>query len=666
MREEPVEERLRSALLAGIWASSTVLLSWHASADLAIGDSGEIGGAAFSLGVAHETGFPLDMLLLRAFALLPIGSIAWRENVGVACVAAGAVTCVARLSAWLAEQVGISLAGGAAFAALVAGGALLGFQTFLASALAVEVYSTALLLVSCAALTLALTRHSRKAALYPLFGLALGAHVTAGLLMLPLLAADAISGWRRRIAAPRWLVARGTPIALAALLIAYLPLASRRDLAFDWGDPETPVALWRHLSAARIREAYASDMFANQGAPSAVLFAQLAQHSWLLLLALLGLVVLWRARRPIALLSLALLSLDLGYAVWVNPMGIAERQLGHASGALLAVLGGLGGACSIHALAARLRPRAFALSRVSLALALLLLFQIEWPQRADGYAVSERYGAGSPLLDLAPRSVYVCATDSACASALFAVYAEGARPDCVVVPAQHLWDETVTRRLVGLVSTSHAPLPATARRAQADRTLREVLRSSRLRPVYVEIPQATALDPAAIASGFEHVPWIGVSAQPFDPGLAERATRQLAAIERARFGAAGPPTALSRGLWASAHAEFGKVCLASDALAAGTAALRRAVELTPERAVAHSNLGVALEKQGDLSAALTETRRALELEPARPTAWVNLARLMLRTTGREAALSVLNAADRNAVRDPRLNALRAALLASRQ
>jgi Flp pilus assembly protein TadD len=104
--------------------------------------------------------------------------------------------------------------------------------------------------------------------------------------------------------------------------------------------------------------------------------------------------------------------------------------------------------------------------------------------------------------------------------------------------------------------------------------------------------------------------------------------------------------------------------LASDALAAGTAALRRAVELTPERAVSHSNLGVALEKQGDFSAALSETRRALELDPARPTAWVNLARLMLRTTGREAALSVLNAADRNAVRDPRLSALRAALQTS--
>jgi hypothetical protein len=44
---------------------------------------------------------------------------------------------------------------------------------------------------------------------------------------------------------------------------------------------------------------------------------------------------------------------------------------------------------------------------------------------------------------------------------------------------------------------------------------------------------------------------------------------------------------------------------------------------------------------------------------------VNLARLMLRTTGREAALAVLNAADHNAVRDPRLNELRAALLAGR-
>jgi tetratricopeptide (TPR) repeat protein len=660
MREEPLHVRLRSVLLAGIWASSTLLLTWHAAADVAAGDSGEIGGAAFSLGVAHPTGFPLDMLLLRAFALLPLGSIAWRENIGVACIASGAVTSLARLTFWLAEQAGISLLGAAAVGALLASCALIGFQTFLVSALAVEVYSGALLLVICAALA----QRSRSAVLYAWFGLALAAHVTAGLLMLPLLAADAISGWTRRASVPRWLFTRCVSLLAGALLIAYLPLAARRDTAFDWGDPETLLGLWRHLSAARIREAYADDMFANaqQGAPGLALAAQLAQHAWLCVPALIGLLVLWRAQRATALTLLSMLSLDLGYAVWVNPMGIAERQLGHASGALLALLAGLGCAWAIGTLALRSRPLAGAASGAICALSVLLLVAADWPKRADGYAVAERYGASSPLLDLAPRPVYACNTDSGCASALFAVYAEGVRPDAAVVPAQHLWDQTVTRRLTDLpLAKRTALVPPSERREQADRTLQVLVRSIQRRPLYLEhVPLSAA---AGVGISLDCVPWVEITAHALDAGLAERAVQRLATLERARFGMSGPNTALVRKLWASAHNELGKTCLTNGALGAALLALRRAVELVPEQAVAHSNLGVAFETQGDLAAALTETRSALQLDPSRPTPWLNLARLMLRTTGRAAALSVLDAADKQAVRDPRLTALRSALLA---
>ncbi|HEX4354967.1 MAG TPA: DUF2723 domain-containing protein, partial [Polyangiales bacterium] len=166
--------RLRSALLTAIWASTTLLLAWHAHADVSLGDSGEIGGAALSLGVAHPTGFPLDMLLLRAFGLLPIGSLAWRENLGVASIGAAAVTGIAALTFRLAERVRFSSAS-ATIGALFAASGLIAFQTFLESALSVEVYSTALLLVILAAL-ISLDRR-RASAIYPVFGLSLGAHV---------------------------------------------------------------------------------------------------------------------------------------------------------------------------------------------------------------------------------------------------------------------------------------------------------------------------------------------------------------------------------------------------------------------------------------------------------------------------------------------------------
>ena len=53
------------------------MLTTHVDADVSTADAGELGGAAWTLGVAHPTGFPLDML-----ALLPLGSLAFRQSSG--------------------------------------------------------------------------------------------------------------------------------------------------------------------------------------------------------------------------------------------------------------------------------------------------------------------------------------------------------------------------------------------------------------------------------------------------------------------------------------------------------------------------------------------------------------------------------------------------------
>jgi tetratricopeptide (TPR) repeat protein len=244
---------------------------------------------------------------------------------------------------------------------------------------------------------------------------------------------------------------------------------------------------------------------------------------------------------------------------------------------------------------------------------------------------------------------------------LFARYVEGARPDIAIAPAQHLWDPTVRRRLErpGLPSLQLVAASPERRATQARELLLTLMAASEERPVFVESwPESPR------AADLGHVPWLGVSASQSPTLERDGAERRLAALEHAQFGPAGPQTSTARELWASAYEELGKAHLKLGAADAALRAFQRTLELTPERAVAHSNLGVALEQQGDLAGALRETRAALELEPDRATAWVNLARLMLRTSGREAALSVLSAAERNAVRDPRLADLRQSLSVS--
>lgn len=56
-----------------------------------VGDSGELTAAAWTLGTPHPTGYPLWLLLAKAFAtIVPFGSVAWRMNLFSAVCAAGA------------------------------------------------------------------------------------------------------------------------------------------------------------------------------------------------------------------------------------------------------------------------------------------------------------------------------------------------------------------------------------------------------------------------------------------------------------------------------------------------------------------------------------------------------------------------------------------------
>jgi transmembrane protein TMEM260 (protein O-mannosyltransferase) len=56
-----------------------------------VGDSGELTAAAWTLGIPHPTGYPLWLLLAKAFAaIVPFGSVAWRVNLFSAVCAAGA------------------------------------------------------------------------------------------------------------------------------------------------------------------------------------------------------------------------------------------------------------------------------------------------------------------------------------------------------------------------------------------------------------------------------------------------------------------------------------------------------------------------------------------------------------------------------------------------
>jgi tetratricopeptide (TPR) repeat protein len=641
---------------------SAVILSWLVMDDVGFGDSGEIGTAAHVLGVAHPTGFAIDLLLLRAASLVPLGHVAFRQNLCTALVAAAALGLLAHACDLLARRIGITQRSARWLGPTLAATALLCWPTFLAAARSVEVYALAL-----AAALLALVGAARGGAAAGLgwlvVGFAPGLHVTAGVLALLISLGVAAKAGAR--AAARQVAARLPVIAAGALILTYLPLASSRDPAIDWGDPEDPARMLAHLTAARIRSAFHAEMLSAESNASLEVVSQWLELWPLVPLALIAIAIGLR-RKPLAVLApLVLLSADLAYSVWIHPMGAVDRQVGHMAGASLALLGGLGTAtvCAIG-------QRRWGARGVALAVALaaaagaIAIARAPASELTDGYAAGELFGSGGPLAAVPPRTLVLCSTDDPCAAGLFALHVEAVRPDVEVLPAQHLWDATVLRRLRGVPDPASllplVPTPA-QRRAAAEAVLLKLCSGAGPRPVW--------LQSAEPIRGLR--PRIHVAAASVPPyfravGASERASRPTDALQRldrmraARLPQGLPRAARARHGWSRAYGALGEQTLAARPDIA-VRALRTAVRLAPARAASWTNLGVALETTGDLRAAIDATRRAIAIEPARPTPWVNLARLTLRQSGPDAARSVLELARRARVRDPRLAALAHAL-----
>jgi tetratricopeptide (TPR) repeat protein len=637
-----------------IWAGAALLLGWVAADDVGFGDAGEIGTAGFGLGVAHPTGFGLDLLLLRGVSLLPIGHIAWRQNLGIAIEAAAALGLLAAIGSSSARRLGVHDATARLAGALLCACALASWRTFFTTANAVEVYSLALAAALLCAYGVA--QGGRAAGLCCLvLGFAPGLHVTAGLFALLLLAGWLMLPAPRRVV--RFVSVRAPVVLAGALIIAYLPLASLRNPAVDWGDPETFGRVFAHLSAARIRNAYHAEMLTSDSAASLGLLSQLLELWPVLPLALVALVIGWRRRRLVVLAPLALLTADCAYALWINPMGVIDRQVGHMAGACLALLGGLGAAvlCSLAAKARSKWPRWLALLATA-ALAVTLLGRLPRVALSAGYAESELLGSGGPLARVAPRTLLLCFTDDACAGALFALDVEAVRPDVDVAPAQHLWDATILRRLEGFARLSSLPgreIAPAQRRAAANFALRMLVTGAQPRPVLLEASAPLRLAGLSVSvAASENVPYLRALPAGARPTFPSDALTRLDRMRQGRLGSAQPGAERARSAWSAAYDTLGAQAVGSQI---AVSALRTAVAIAPERAVAWTNLGVALEATGDSAGAIACAMRAIGLEPGRSTAWVNLLRLHLARRDPAAARHVLELANRAGVRDPRIS-----------
>ena len=601
-------------------------------------DAGELGAAGFELGSPHPTGFPLHALMAKVASLLPVGELAFRIHLLSALCAAITVLLVARVVQGAARP-GSSAAGaalGGAAGALLTAVSL----TFARQATVTEVYApTAALL---AATLLLFDRVARGEGprtgllLAVLAGLGLGLHSSYRLLVPLPLAALLLVRLRR---GARWpLLVPLVVVVVAGALHLYLPArsASGGTAATDWGHPRRAGALIDHITARDIRDSFADQMMVGEPAvvddrARRVLGGAVDELGVLgLLAALLGAASLARERRSRwLLLAVGAVAVgDVAYAIWLNPMGIADRQNGVPLALAVGVLAG----CGVTWLA-RFAGRAGPPSAVAAGLMMLVgPALVAWPElAATARDDRPRRWAEAALDGAPPGTVVLSRSDSLSANLTFLQVAEGARPDVAALVRQRLGDVERTEAMLGAaLEPGQAPLAA-------------VLATGR--PIRWEL----ADDP--LPGGWRFT--AGAVVGRLDPaggptGDAHQIGRAAADVERLLAG--GDP--LARRIAAQSWTGLGRLAYGRGDLPLALDLFDRALAIRPTHAEAMVNRGVALSRLGRLEEAAAITERALVEEPNRVRARLNAARYRLALGQLDRALAHADRARRVAPGEP--------------
>jgi hypothetical protein len=192
-------------------------------------DSAEFSAAAHVLGIVRATGYPLYLLLGKAFtSLFPVGEMAFRLNVMSAVCAAGTVVLLYQFLRRLVRQ----------RAAALAASLLLAFSYyFWAQAVVAEVYTLHTLLVVIMWLALARWEQRRADGLLAVFalfyGLSFGNHMST-ILLAPGFALFLLATAGKELFRPKRLLVLGLPFLAGLGIYAYVPLRYLAQPAFNY------------------------------------------------------------------------------------------------------------------------------------------------------------------------------------------------------------------------------------------------------------------------------------------------------------------------------------------------------------------------------------------------------------------------------------------------
>jgi len=476
------------------------------------GDGPELATAAFQLGVAHPTGYPLYTLLAHAFIrLVPFGEVIFRTTLLSVVASAATVAMVYVLGCALFRQRWPAAVVAVLFAVS---------DTFWSQAVVTEVYALHMLLIVGVLTGLVQwdrtgrRRYLRAGAL--LYGLSLTHHLMA-VTWLPALLVLVFRSRHRRAAASDW---RGLTLLTVAplMLYAYLPLAAWRDPPMNWGDVRTVRHFVEHLSGAQYRFHMGHRSLASWWR-SVVNYGGIPEDHVCdgFLLSQFGLPIVWLAPLGIATLvrrnRRMLWVTATAYIVpllWALNYNITDPDAYFEPSHLVVALWiGYGLRQVVHWLATALRRRrlrrperrrVLALARCGVLVLPAMVMVANW-RLNDRSKASEIRSLGRAALEkVKPNSIVIASGDDWGFGMLYAYYVEGLRPDVVLVFEPFFQSRNfrlVTReRRRGLVvrepACSHASVEKEAH--GLCRLERFILDNYRRAPLYIAGPFVIRLD----------------------------------------------------------------------------------------------------------------------------------------------------------------------------
>ncbi len=337
---EPYLPAVLSLLLFGVYVST-------ACPTIYMGDSGELTAAAFSLGIPHNSGYPLYALLGRLFCFLPLGHIAFRVNLMSAIFAV--------LTVWVVYSLILEMT--ASRVSAFAGAFFLAFTQILWSqAVCAEVYALHAFFV--ALLMRLLWSWDGKRTLFRLglfafiTGVSFGNHMQT-VMLAPAVFFIILSGDHKMLLSPKNFLALTAMLVLALSVYLYLPIRTDAGAAIHWGDPNTLDRFLAHVTARAHRSGYVLNKDVAEYASRAkeILWYVMSQFGLALPLAVWGWIKLpsvrWKAFFALIVVF------DGIYGVFLNIISLEITPLGFSSCIALAVLLGIGADALLNALTGR-------------------------------------------------------------------------------------------------------------------------------------------------------------------------------------------------------------------------------------------------------------------------------------------------------------------------